>query len=186
VSQGHDGWVDEVLRFWFVENPKEAWFKKDDGFDRAIADKFGDLHRRLSETCDVDAAVESPERALATIIVLDQFSRNLHRDSALAFAADGVALTVARRAVARGFDLRFPAEGRVFFYLPFEHSEKLADQRQSVALISALGVADSTWYAERHREIIERFGRFPHRNAVLGRVSTAEEKAFLEEPHSSF
>jgi uncharacterized protein (DUF924 family) len=136
---------------------------------------------------DFNQALSSPEQALATVIVLDQFPRNMFRGSPRAFAADPLALGVAREAVARGIDTRVgPIERRVFFYLPFEHSEDLADQNRSVELMRTLGDPEFDKYADAHRVIIERFGRFPHRNAVLGRISTPEEIAFLNGPNSSF
>jgi uncharacterized protein (DUF924 family) len=123
---------------------------------------------------------------LATVIVLDQFSRNLHRDDARAFAADPQARTLARRALELGVDRGLAPAERLFLYLPFEHSEDLADQQLAVQLVTGLGDAGWTRYAEAHRDIIARFGRFPHRNAVLGRATTPEEEAFLREPMSRF
>jgi uncharacterized protein (DUF924 family) len=122
----------------------------------------------------------SPEGALALVIVLDQFPRNMFRHSARSYAADPLARAVARRAIAKGFDLRIAMPERTFFYLPFEHSEDLADQERSVELMRGTGDADSLKWAELHADIIRRLGRFPHRNAVLGRTTTPEEQAFLD------
>jgi uncharacterized protein (DUF924 family) len=123
---------------------------------------------------------EDAQDALALVIVLDQFPRNMFRDSARAFAADALAREVASRAIARGFDQLVPAGERMFFYLPFEHSEKFADQERCVALNRATGDAEAIKWAEHHADIIRRFGRFPHRNAVLGRATTPEEQTFLD------
>ena len=173
ISSSHD-----VLRFW-REAGHDKWFKKDVAFDEAI-------RRRFLETYEAAAAgqlndwEESREGALALVIVLDQFPRNIFRDSARAFAADHVARGVADRAMKFGFDLATPVEERAFFYLPFEHSEQLADQERCCALFRTTGDADLIKWAELHADIIRRFGRFPHRNAVLGRTTTAEERAFLD------
>lgn len=178
--------IGTVLRFWFEEATPEQWWKKDPGFDAEIRRRFAGLHARAAAG-DLDGWAESAEGALALILVLDQFSRNIYRDDPRAWAQDAAALAVARRAVEQGFDTAFgDRDRRVFFYMPFEHSEDIADQYESVRLISALGDAEYTEFAEAHREIVERFGRFPHRNAVLGRKSTAEEVEFLKQPGSSF
>jgi uncharacterized protein (DUF924 family) len=166
-----------VLAFWRAAGP-DKWFEKDAGFD-------AEIRRRFRETYEAAAAGElawneNPQGALALVIVLDQFPRNMFRDSACAFAADPLAREVAARAIARGFDHAVPIAERMFFYLPFEHSETLADQDRCVALNRASGDADAIKWAELHADIIRRFGRFPHRNAVLGRVTTAEEQAFLD------
>jgi uncharacterized protein (DUF924 family) len=168
----------DVLGFWRAAGPKQ-WFKKDDAFD-------ADIRARYLALCEAAAAgrlaqwEETAEGALALLITLDQFPRNMFRMSARAFAADPLARAVATRAIARGFDQQVPLAERTFFYLPFEHSEALADQERSVALARATGDADMLKWAELHADIIRRFGRFPHRNAVLGRASTPEEQAFLD------
>jgi uncharacterized protein (DUF924 family) len=132
-----------------------------------------------------DAAL-GPQRALATVIVLDQFPRNIFRGNARAFATDALALAVAKAAIVRGLDGKLPREQRVFLYLPFEHSENAADQLRCVELMAALGDEEYARFALLHKAVIDRFGRFPHRNAVLGRASTPEEEAFLKESSSSF
>jgi len=180
-------WVDAVLDFWFgpVSGARrEEWFAKDPAFDAEIRDRFGDLYARAAAGACDDAAA-TPRGRLALVIVLDQFPRNMFRDDSRAFAADAHALIHARAAVAAGQDAVLAPIEREFLYMPFQHSESLADQRRSVALFADLGdVADD--YARRHLAIIERFGRFPHRNAVLGRDSTPEERTFLTRPGSSF
>lgn len=185
-----------VLDFWFgpadsteYGRPREAWFKKDKALDDAIRVRFLDLHGQAADG-QLQSWQAAPDSTLALIVVLDQFSRNLFRDSGLAFAADAQALAAAQLAVARGFDRSLLPVQRWFVYLPFEHAEDLALQRKCLELFEGLrGDADSAGsidYARRHFEIIERFGRFPHRNAVLGRVSTPEEVEFLKQPGSGF
>ncbi len=169
----------EVLAFWRNAGP-DKWFTKDDSFDAEIRRRYLPTYEaaaagRLSEWED------TPEGALALLITLDQFPRNMFRGSARTFAADALARAVADRAIARGFDQRFAPAERSFFYLPFEHSETLADQDRSVALVRATGDADLLKWAELHADIIRRFGRFPHRNSVLGRATTPAEQAFLDD-----
>lgn len=186
-----------VLDFWFVP-PDHAghgayrpeWFRKDDAFDAAIRGRFGPaVEAALAET----PGAESDETLLARILLLDQFTRNMFRGTPRAFAGDAQALQIAQSLVAAGRDKNLTPWQRWFAYLPFEHSESLIDQERSVALFAALAremqheAFDSAHdYALRHRAVIERFGRFPHRNAVLGRPSTAEEIEFLKQPASSF
>lgn len=179
----------DILGFWFSEGPdtfREAWFRRDDAFDAAIRGRFGATAAAAREGGFADWA-GAPEGALALAILLDQFPRNLHRGSAEAFAADATMRGIARVAVlGRRFDLALTPTQRPFLYLPFEHSEAMADQDLSVALFEGLrdhppharpgGAIDYAW---RHREVIARFGRFPHRNAALGRASTAAEEAWL-------
>ena len=174
-----EGWVDDVLRFWFVELPPHAWFSGDASTDALVRMRFLTLHEELRDGLPPDALM-APEPALAAVIALDQFPRNLFRDQPAAFAADGAALAAARRAVALGFDRTFDPTRRHFFYLPFTHAEDRAMQARSVELCEALGDDGVLFYARRHREIVDRFGRFPHRNAVLGRPSTPDEREFLK------
>ena len=177
-------WVAQVLHFWFEELSPAGWFAKSDDIDAQIHERFLALHEQLSVT-DV-AGFFSAREILAAVVVLDQFSRNLFRGSPQAFAADPIARRLAALALEQGFDKFMKNEERVFLYLPFEHSENVEDQQTSVALIAALGSDDWTRYAIAHREIIERFGRFPHRNAVLNRVSTPDEIEMLKDPAKSF
>lgn len=176
--------ADDVLDFWFGDGMRPHWFSGsrdiDDRIGAEFAETYNAAHRR-----GLDDWAMSPDGALALVIVLDQFPRNLFRGSGRAFEADATALGHARAAVDAGFDARLAPDRRVFLYLPFEHSENLADQDRAVALFRALGDAGYLDYAIRHREIIARFGRFPHRNAALGRPSTPEEKAFMK-THKGF
>jgi uncharacterized protein (DUF924 family) len=176
---------EEVLTFWFEDCSWEDWFTKSDAFDATLRARFAANHAAAAAG-DLDGWAETPAGRLALLIVLDQFSRNLHRDDARAFAQDEAALVVARRALAAGDHARAPAEHCLFLYLPFEHSETMADQKLCGALYAGLGNAEWVDYAYRHEVIIARFGRFPHRNAVLGRESTPEELEFLTQPGSSF
>jgi len=181
---------DTVLAFWFAGDPhawRSVWFRKTAAFDTACTEFADALHAARDGAFDHWAT--TPRGMLALIILLDQFSRNLHRGSPESYAADAKARALARDAVARGFDRQMGWVERVFFYLPFEHSEDLNDQDEAVRLYETLRLAlgDATAeYAHRHRDIIRRFGRFPHRNAILGRVSTEEEMAFLTRPDSGF
>jgi len=177
---GADAMTPEaVIGFWFDELTPEDWFTKSDETDARIADRLGAAAEAAAAGA-LDHWAETPEGALALVILLDQCPRNLHRDSARAFAQDAKALTVADAAVDRGFDERLPKEQRFFLYMPFEHSEDLADQDRCVALFEAYGNERYLDYAKRHRAVIARFGRFPHRNPDLGRESTQEELDYLE------
>ena len=167
----------DVIDFWVGAGPAK-WFARDDAFDAAIRDRFEALHHAAARG-ELDWG-ESAEGALALLILLDQFPRNLFRRSPHAFATDPLARSVARQAIARGFDQQTDAALRSFFYLPFEHSEDLADQDYGVGLCEALGDPETLKWAIVHRDIIVRFGRFPHRNVMLGRETTAEEQAFLD------
>jgi uncharacterized protein (DUF924 family) len=178
------GWAEDVLSFWFQELTPRDWFAKSDELDARIRERFLALY----ETLATEDAVElhGPRELQAAVIVLDQFSRNLFRNNARAFAADPLARKLAARAIEQGLDAALPPEQRIFLYLPFEHSENRADQARAVALTSALGNENWTRYALAHQTLIERFGRFPHRNAVLGRESTPEEIEALSQPFGSF
>ncbi|WP_343227448.1 DUF924 family protein [Rhodanobacter sp. DHB23] len=172
ILQAHD-----VTRFWREAGPAR-WFEKDAAFDHAFTTRFLDAHMAAARR-ELDDWLDEAEGALALLILLDQFPRNAFRGTAHMFATDPLALGFARQAVARGHDHAVEPALRVFFYLPFEHSEVLADQDRSVALCE--GLDDYARYARIHREVIARFGRFPHRNSMLGRVTTAGEQAFLDE-----
>jgi uncharacterized protein (DUF924 family) len=192
-----DSRAREVLDFWFgapdseeFGRERKMWFRKNAAFDAKLRERFGAL-LDAARAGELDAWCETPEGALALVIVLDQFSRNCHRGTPHAFSADDKALDIARTMVASGADLRLPTlQHRSFAYLPFEHAESAEAQRESLRLFGELakdpegkGYYD---YAVRHAQIIERFGRYPHRNAQLGRDSTDEEAAFLRERGSSF
>jgi uncharacterized protein (DUF924 family) len=176
-------WVDEVIRFWFEELGEAYWFTKSDDVDAQIRDRFLTLHERLV-THD-GLVVTAPRPILALVIVLDQFSRNLYRDNPRAFSADSIARRLSRTAIEQGFDIAMTREERYFLYLPFEHSEDREDQALALNLIERLANEEWTGYAMAHKVVIDRFGRFPHRNAVLNRLSTADEMAFLKERMTS-
>jgi uncharacterized protein (DUF924 family) len=170
---------NDILHFWREAGPSK-WFAKSSRFDDAIRLKFEPLHHAAARG-EYDAWAEAAEGALALLILLDQFPRNLYRGSAHSFATDPKARSVARAAVTAGFHRQVEPELRQFFLLPFEHSESLDDQDEAVRLATELGDADTLKWAGLHRDIIARFGRFPHRNPMFGRVTTAEEQAFLDD-----
>jgi uncharacterized protein (DUF924 family) len=170
---------NDILSFWRSAGPKK-WFAKSDAFDEAIRLKFEPVHHAAARG-EYDGWAATPETALALLILLDQFPRNLYRGSAHAFATDPKARVVARAAVDAGFDRQVEPELRNFFYLPFEHSEDITDQDYALALCTEAGDENNLKFAVIHRDIIVRFGRFPHRNACLGRMTTAEEQEFLDE-----
>lgn len=184
MKSSGDAPIQEVLRFWFEELRAGQWLEKDEVLDRTIAERFHELHGELAAEVP-EIWRNTPEGCLAAILVLDQFSRNLYRQDPRAFACDGTALALAKHAVASGWDQRVRPARRTFFYLPFTHAEDPEAQARSVAFFSDLG-EELLELAEQHKRIIDRFGRFPHRNAALGRRSTESELAFLEEPNSSF
>ena len=171
-------WVDDVLRFWFQQLSEAQWWEQDDGVDAQIHDRFLALHERIA--AKADDSLGTPRSLLAAVIVLDQFSRNLFRRTPRAYAADPIARRLARSAIERSFDSSLTSLERQFLYLPFEHSEDAADQQLSVELFKALGNDEWTRFAIEHKEVIDRFGRFPHRNAVLGRRSTPDEIELLK------
>jgi uncharacterized protein (DUF924 family) len=163
--------ADDVIAFW-REAGADKWFARDDAFDASIKERFLAL-LEAARRGDLSHWEDTPDGALALVIVLDQFPRNMFRGDARTYAADPLARAVAARALARAFDQCFPPAERRFFYLPFEHSENLADQERCVALNRAAGDEEGVKWAELHADIIRRFGRFPHRNGVLGRATTA-------------
>jgi uncharacterized protein (DUF924 family) len=174
----HD--IEEVLEFWFREDVRPLWFEPNPAFDQTIRKQFAELFARAA-TGELRDWESSPEGCLALCILLDQMPRNMFRGDARAFATDDKALAVAERALAGRFDANLAAERKQFLYLPFMHSETLANQLRALALFESQGMPRSRRYAEQHVAIIRRFGRFPHRNAVLGRASTEAEIAYLEE-----
>ncbi|MDX1576091.1 MAG: DUF924 family protein [Kiloniellales bacterium] len=179
--------IERVLHFWFTAGDEELWFKPSDAFDQAVRQALGDDYERAAAG-RYESWRDTARGCLALVLLLDQVPRNLFRGGATAYATDDRALAVARHAIARGFDLEIAEQSeRVFLYLPLEHSERLADQEDCCRLMAALD-ENPEWleWAVQHRDVIARFGRFPHRNAVLGRQSTAEEIEFLEQPDSSF
>ena len=176
-------WVEAVLAFWFGTLGPSRWFAKDAVLDEELRARFLATHAALSAH---HPQVSTARAALAAVIVLDQFSRNLWRDDPRAFACDASSRTIASAAIDAAWDLEMSASERLFLYLPFEHSELLADQDRAVGLVQALDNDEWTRFARAHQKIIERFGRFPHRNATLGRASTEAKLAFLQEPDSGF
>lgn len=176
---------DHVLDFWFKEATPRQWWSKSDDFDRLVESRFGDV-LAAAERCELDGWRATASGRLAEVIVLDQFARNIHRDSPRAFASDPLALALAQTAIAVHADLALPAGQRAFLYMPFMHSESALIHERAVQLFSQPGMEGNLDFELRHRAIIERFGRYPHRNAILGRTSTAEEIEFLKTPGSSF
>lgn len=176
---------DDVLQFWFGELTPADWWRKDPALDRRIADRFGSTLEAAAQ-CELVAWRGSTRGRLAEVIVLDQFSRNIHRDTAAAFANDALALALAQEAVARGCDLELAPAERVFLYLPWMHSESSLIHEEALRLFAALGLEQNLDFERRHKAIVDRFGRYPHRNAILGRASTPEELEFLAQPGSSF
>jgi uncharacterized protein (DUF924 family) len=187
---------DEVLDFWFGGEGeegygefREAWFTKDPEFDREIRDRFEPVYEEAASG-KLEDWKSDLHSCLALIVVLDQFPRNMFRGDPRMYATDELARAAARHAVDHAYDRELSPAQRLFVYLPFEHSENLEDQRRSVELFRGLSVEmgseDLLGYAVRHMEIVERFGRFPHRNEILGRATTPEEVEFLEGPESSF
>jgi uncharacterized protein (DUF924 family) len=174
-----------ILRFWFEELPPEKRFAKDDAVDAECARRFGDVRDAILAS-GAAGWRENADTLLAAIIALDQFSRNIHRGSARAFEADALALELAREAIANGWDTDMNTERRQFLYMPFEHAEDADVQAESVALFTALGDQEALDYARGHQALIDQFGRFPHRNAALGRVSTPEEEAYLSQPGAGY
>ena len=167
-----------IVRFWFEEIEPAQWWQADPAFDQLVRERFSAVH---GAACRGELSAWR-----AQVIVLDQFSRNMYRGTALAFAFDPVALVLAQEAVAGGHDAALPPEQRVFLYLPYMHSESAIIHEAAVSLFEALGLPSNLDFELRHKAIIDRFGRYPHRNAILGRPSTDEERAFLETPGSSF
>lgn len=174
----------QILDFWFSDHLSRYWFAKSDDIDREIAARFAGTHE-AAHAGRLDDWIEEPDSALALVIALDQFPRNIYRGGPRAYASDPLALSHAEAALDRGHDQTQPPERRQFFYLPFMHTEDLAAQNRSVALYEALGNEKALHFARDHRDIIARFGRFPHRNAILGRDTTPDEAAFLK-THSGF
>ena len=174
--EGPDG--RDVVSFWRAAGP-DLWFAKEEGFDRLFRERFLDLHEAAARG-DLDRWAETPEGSLALILLLDQFPRNAFRNSPRMYRTDPLARAVARSAVERGHDIRVERALRPFVYLPFGHSESLADQNLSVTMAERMGGIE-VGHARRHRDIIRRFGRFPHRNPIVGRETTPEERRYLDE-----
>jgi uncharacterized protein (DUF924 family) len=178
-----EDWIQAVLQFWFKELKPEAWFGKDPVLDQLIRVRFGALYEQRKESAPETTI--SARGSLAAVIVLDQFPRNMYRGLPQAFATDQQALAISQRAIGLALDLELDPQQRAFLYMPFQHSEDRTVQERSVELFAALGNPETLAYAREHHAIIEQFGRFPHRNAILGRTSSAQELEFLK-THSGF
>ncbi len=176
---------DDVIIFWFEEIPPTQWWGKDDEFDQLIKRKFSDVHDRATK-CELFNWRKEPKGRLAEIIVLDQFSRNMFRGTPRAFAQDQMALILAQEAISLGVDMQLGSKERRFIYLPFMHSESIVIHEAAEELYRQHGNPSALDFELKHKRIIERFGRYPHRNEVLGRISTDEEIEFLKQPGSSF
>ncbi|KAL7500355.1 hypothetical protein ACHAWT_010521 [Skeletonema menzelii] len=175
----------EVLKFWFEDLSPQQWFMQSDQVDKTIRTKFMDIHNKATAG-ELHNWRKDANGSLAEIIVLDQFSRNLYRGTSKAFAQDGMALVLAQEAIAKGFEEELSSDQVPFLYLPFMHSESLVIHERAVELYTALGQEMNLDFEMKHMAIIERFGRYPHRNKILGRESTPEEIEFLNGPDSSF
>ncbi len=176
---------EDVIRFWFEETPPRSWWGGSPEFDRALSARFGALHSSAGR-CELCRWRERAPGRLAEVIVLDQFSRNIYRGDPRGFAFDPLALCLAQEAVAAGADLALPAQQRAFLYMPFMHSESPLIHERALELFGAPGLESNLESERRHKAIIDRFGRYPHRNEVLGRISTPEELEFLARKGSSF
>ncbi len=175
----------DILHFWFDDIDSGLWWEQDAALDQIITDRFRPLHDQAIR-CELFEWRQFPDGRLAEIILLDQFSRNMYRDTPKAFLYDALALSLAQEAIARGDDTQLTEVQRAFMYLPFMHSESLRIHEEAVHLYTKLGSDSHLNFEHQHKVIIERFGRYPHRNIILGRASTKEEIAFLKEPGSSF
>lgn len=175
----------QVLDFWFNDVTKEKWFAKSDEFDLEIENEFGHTLEQAMK-CELWTWRESIQGRLAEIIVLDQFSRNIYRDHPASFAQDPLALSLAQEAIRLGLDVELSQEQRAFLYMPFMHSESKIIHLQAIQLFDLLGNPVNLEFEKKHKVIIDRFNRYPHRNEILGRESTPEEIEFLKQPNSSF
>ena len=176
---------EEILNFWFDEIDRSQWWTKDEKFDQLIVERFSETHGRAIR-CELFEWRQAAEGRLAEVIVLDQFSRNMFRDSALAFAYDPLALALSQEAVSLGVDAELSSSQRAFLYMPFMHSESPSIHEVAIDLFTKNGGQDNLSFEIKHRDIIQRFGRYPHRNKILGRVSTEAEIEFLKQPGSGF
>lgn len=170
---------DEVLDFWFSERVQPMWFQSTPVFDAELHQRFANTWQ-AAQSGSLDHWADTAHGALALVIVLDQFPLNMYRGQPDSFATEAASRAIARRAIEHGFDVQFNAAQRAFLYLPFMHSESLSDQDYAVRLFAQPGLENNLKWASHHRDLVQRFGRFPHRNAILGRASTAEEIAYLE------
>ncbi len=183
MNTAHD--FASVLRFWFDEIEPAQWWATEPAFDQVIRERFALVHHAATRG-ELSRWRLEPSGRLAEVIVLDQFSRNMYRGTALAFAADPIALVLAQEAIAGAHDTSLSQDQRIFLYMPFMHSESAVVHETAVQLFQALGLESNLNFELRHKAIIDRFGRYPHRNAALGRASSDEELRFLQQPGSSF
>ncbi len=177
--------ADDILNFWFQDIEQSQWWVKNLSFDELIIEKFIAIHQSAN-SCELFSWRATPRGRLAEIIILDQFSRNMYRDTPRSFACDPLALALAQEAIAVGADKKLNAGERNFLYMPFMHSESLIIHQQAIKLYADNGIDSSIDFENKHKVIIEKFGRYPHRNEILKRISTKEETAFLTRPNSSF
>lgn len=184
LTDSHDAvtadWAAALLDFWFNQVGEKGWWSHDEGLDQLCTDRWSDLWAE-KRVLPADAFLDRADEALAAILLFDQLPRNMFRDTPDAFATDPLARDVARGAIAQGYDIQIGGAGRSFFYMPLQHSEALEDQQFSLTLFEGLGDPRALDFARKHHAIVERFGRFPHRNAVLGRDTRPEEQAAVEE-----
>lgn len=177
---------ESILKFWYREIKSDYWFKQDNQLDQYITKRFTAVHDRACVNEGLSRWRQTPEGRLAEIIILDQFSRNIYRNQPKAFAQDGRALKLARLAITVDADKHLSQQERWFLYMPFMHSESSMIHQEAVPLFESLGLENVLKYEHQHKAIIDRFGRYPHRNTILGRTSTPEEEAFLQEENASF
>jgi uncharacterized protein (DUF924 family) len=170
-------WAEQILRYWFEELQPEAWFRKDERVDAAIRERFGALYDELARIRPQQLI--APLDCVAAVIALDQFPRNMFRGSSRAFATDALALAISQQAIAAELDEQLTRHQRLFLYMPFQHAEDRAVQARAIELFTQLGERENLEYAHKHKDVIDRFGRFPHRNEALGRASTPEELQFI-------
>lgn len=174
-----------IIQFWFEEIDKKLWFAKNEEFDHTLRTRFGELYRQTFQ-CENHHWRATAEGRLAEILILDQFPRNMFRDKPTSFASDNLALALAQEAVAKGEDQKLPPERRAFMYMPYMHSESALIHKEAVLLFSQKGLEFNLDFEMKHKAIIDRFGRYPHRNQILGRTSTHEETEFLKTAGSGF
>jgi len=177
--------ADDILKFWFQDIEQSQWWKKDLAFDQLIIDMFSPIHQSAN-CCELFSWRETPKARLAEIIILDQFSRNMYRDTPRSFSSDPLALALAQEAIAVGADKKLNATERNFLYMPLMHSESLVIHEEAIKLYVKNGIETSIDFENKHKVIIEKFGRYPHRNEILNRISSDEEVDFLTQAHSSF
>lgn len=179
----NDSSAQKILDFWFDKQVQPLWFNSTAEFDNQVLERFDSLWNKAMQG-ELEHWTKSPDSTLALIILLDQFPLNMYRGLAKSFASEAVAITTAKQAIEKGFDKQLNPQQKAFFYMPLMHSENLEDQKLSVELFSAPGLEDNAKFAKHHFNLIKRFGRFPHRNAILGRNSSTEELEYLNSEHA--